>query len=494
MARAAGEGRRKQVADESPGPWTEWRTHVRWRRAVRFIETYCRLPKGYGAGELVRLAPFQKDWLKAVLADGVTSAVLSCPRGQAKSTLLACLATWAVFDKDPHGGAPQVPVVATTVGQAMRSVYSVALAMIAAEPELSLRCKVFTAIGATRVYVPSTLGEMFPVASTPDGLQGLDPSLAVCDEIGFQPIEAWDSLLLASGKRPRSLVVGIGTPGFDRESALWHLRQRVLEGHTMPGFHYREYAAPDGCSIHDEKAWRIANPALAAGFMNIDALRMAAAMSPEGHFRIFRLGQWVSGVDSWLGPSGHRVWGDLKSPWQFEPGAPTWAGVDVALKRDSTAVVTIQLRPDGRWHAKARIWTPSPDEPVDVTDTMAYIRRLNMDYDLQEVSFDPRFFDVPAKMLSDEGLPMVEIPQSVERMTAACGSAYEAIQRGDLAHDGDALFEAHVLNAVPRFNAQGFTLAKAKARGKIDACIALCLAIDRAQRPTRKKRAPLAVL
>ena len=27
------------------------------------------------------------------------------------------------------------------------------------------------------------------------------------------------------------------------------------------------------------------------------------------------------------------------------------------------------------------------------------------------MSFDPRFFDVPAKMLSDEGLPLIEVPQ-----------------------------------------------------------------------------------
>jgi hypothetical protein len=33
---------------------------------------------------------------------------------------------------------------------------------------------------------------------------------------------------------------------------------------------------------------------------------------------------------------------------------------------------------------------------------------------------------------------------------------------------------------VPRFNDRGFTLAKGKSRGRIDACIALALAVERA--------------
>jgi phage terminase large subunit-like protein len=101
---------------------------------------------------------------------------------------------------------------------------------------------------------------------------------------------------------------------------------------------------------------------------------------------------------------------------------------------------------------------------------------------VQAISFDPRFFDVPAKMLSDEGLPLVEIPQSVERMTGVLGSLLELIKRGELHHDGDALLRQHVLNAVPRFNERGFTLQKSKSRGKIDGAIALGLAADRALR------------
>jgi phage terminase large subunit-like protein len=131
-------------------------------------------------------------------------------------------------------------------------------------------------------------------------------------------------------------------------------------------------------------------------------------------------------------------------------------------------------------HVICRLWLPTSDQPVDVTDVMEHIRELARAYDVQAVSYDPRFFDVPAKMLLDEGLPLVEIPQSVERMTPACGSLLEIIKSGKLRHDGDEGLASHILNAVPRFNERGFTLQKSKSRGRIDATIALALAIDRA--------------
>jgi phage terminase large subunit-like protein len=51
----------------------------------------------------------------------VQSAAESFPRGNGKSTFSAAIATWAGFDDDLTG-APSVPIVATTVGQAKRSV------------------------------------------------------------------------------------------------------------------------------------------------------------------------------------------------------------------------------------------------------------------------------------------------------------------------------------------------------------------------------------
>lgn len=469
----------KKLENESPGAWVRWKLPQRHARAIRFIETYCRSPKGYGAGEPLKLATFQKAWLEEVLADGVSAAVMSVGRGNGKSTFLAALGLWALFDPD-ESGAPQIPIVATTVQQAVTSVYGVALAMVRSEWELSSRCFIYSAIGAQKIVTPLNHGEMFPRSNDPDGLQGLDMSLGIVDEIGFMPVTSWDSMLLASGKRPRSLVVGIGTPGFEKDNALWHMRERVLRGNLPPGFRFTEFAADVGCDVRDRDQWRKANPALDEGYMNPTGLETAVEMSPESHFRIFRLGQWHEGVECWLGDDGAKVWGRCEDRFDLVPGAPTWVGVDVALKHDTTAVAVVQERDDGRLHVAARIWHPTEDGRLDVADVMHHIRHLVDTFDVREVSFDPRFFDLPAQMLADEGVPMVEIPQNVARMTPAVGQTYELIKRGELSHDGDPAFTAQVLNAVARFNEQGFTLAKAKSRGKIDAAVAMCIAVHRA--------------
>lgn len=482
----------KRVSKNSEGPWRSWKGLTRHGRAIKFIETYCSPPKGVGFGQPMKLGKFQKEWLEEILASDVDAAVNSFPRGNGKSTFSAAIAVWGLFD-DLDTGAPQIPVVATTVGQAIKSVYGVAESMVKRAEELDDRAIIYSGIGTKRIYVPFSEGEMFPISNDTDGLQGLDPSIALCDEIGFQPVETWTSLLLASGKRPQSLVMGFGTPGLDKENALWELRKRVKEGATINGFKYREYSATEGCSVFDKAQWRQANPALVEGFLAEKALQLALDTAPEAHFRVFRLGQWVDGVESWLGPNGREIWDSLRSNQLLVPGAPTWIGIDVGIKKDSTAVVAVQYDDDGKLIAQAWVWMPQKDQPVDVTDVMEHLRKLSKEYKVGAISYDPKFFDVPAKQLYDDGLPMVEIPQSVERMTPIIGNLYEAIMNRQILHNDDETFTTHVMNAVPRFNERGFTLQKQKSRGKIDACIALALAVDRALYK-KKPRPPLLIL
>lgn len=477
----------KKVTDRTPGPWKAWREKSRHARAIRFIETYCRVPKGKGYGQPMKLAGFQKEFLEEALSDGIDAAILQTPRGNGKSSLGGALATWAVFDDD-ETGSPQVPIIATTVGQAIRSCYGVAASMVSHHPDLETRALAYTGTATNRIKVHFNEGELFPIANDTDGLQGLDPSLAIVDEIGFQPVESWDSLRLASGKRERSVTIGVGTPGLNHENALFTIRNAVHETGGLPGLIFKEYSAPAGYAIDDREGWQIANPALKAGFLRSTLESELPPATPEGHFRIFRLGQWWEGVDSWLGSTGRAIWDALYDPQEPMADAPTWIGVDVGIKRDSTAVVFVQRRPDLKLHAWCRLWIPTTDQPVDVTDVMKYLRDLAGHYQVQAISFDPRFFDVPAKMLEDEGLPMIEIPQSVEKMTTVCGDLLEVIKQSNLRHNGDDAFTTHVLNAIPRYNERGFTLQKSKSRGRIDACIALALAVDRALRtePTKE--------
>lgn len=486
---ARGGNARSKVKDTSEPPWYRWRgIDDPAERCIRFIETYCRSPKGVGYGKPIRLAEFQKAWIREILSPGVRQAVLQAPRGQGKSTLLAAIAVWATFDRN-ETGQPQVPIMATTVSQAARAVYDVACKMVAAEPELESRALVYTGMANAKFVVHYNGGECYPIAHDVNGLQGLDPTCAIVDEIGFQPLASWNAMVLASGKRTRSLVVGIGTPGVDRDtSALWHLREVCGDGRAPAGFSFTELSAPDDCDIRDEANWLKANPAIAEGYLSIDALRNDVEMMPEADFRLFRLAQWVEGTDCWLGTNGRTVWRDLASDHQLVDGADTWVGVDVGLKRDSTAVVVGQRRPDGVLHTTARIWNPRDDGAIDVSAVMQHLRDLDKKYNLVEIAYDPRHFELPATGLADEGLPMVEFHQSPERMIPACGDLYEAVMRGEVSHDGAADFERQILKAMWTYGVSdaGKRLTKSKSRGHIDAAIALVLCHARASHPVPK--------
>jgi phage terminase large subunit-like protein len=195
---------------------------------------------------------------------------------------------------------------------------------------------------------------------------------------------------------------------------------------------------------------------------------------PEHEFRRYHLNQWVDALeDSWL-PTG--AWAACRSDLALDDGADVWVGIDVALRNDSTAVVWAGML-EGRVVVRARVWYPPPGRlAIDHLEVMAFLRELAGRYRIRDLAYDPRFFEVPAQLLLDEGLPMREVPQTPERMVPACQHAFDAITAGVITHDGDPVLGDHVVGAVRREGERGWTLSKGKSRRKIDAAIALVLA------------------
>src|SRR5690606_30612544 len=116
------------------------------------------------------------------------------------------------------GGQQIIPVVAETLQQADAGVYGAVYNFTLNNPELARRSLVYTANGQKKVVVPGNLNSsVFPLAADPRGLQGLDPSIVLVDEIGLCSMEVWDALSTAAAKRPRNLILGLGTrqPGED---------------------------------------------------------------------------------------------------------------------------------------------------------------------------------------------------------------------------------------------------------------------------------------
>lgn len=487
------------MVDDRPPPWWGWREPSRAERCVRFAETYCRTAKGHTAGQTLRLTDDQREWFNEILSGEYTAALKSCPRGEGKSTELAALGLWNVFDR-PEFGDPYVPVIATRVSQAEGALYDVAIRMVEQEPELANRALLYTGIGAKRLDVPCTHGRIFPKANHVAGLQGLDYTIAIVDEIGFQPNDVWQAVVLAQGKRPWSLAVGSGTPGFDRsaDNALWYQRSRYYDPDPefpVEGLHYVEVSAPPNCEITDDVIVA-ANPAITAGYKSLRALKNNRTQMTETAFRTYHLGQWVEGAECWLGDGAADHWRSLVDHYELKPrpvegkrGVPTFVGVDIGIKNDSTAVVWTQHRPDGRMHFRCRIWRAQRNQVINLNAVIDFIRSLHVTYDVREVVYDPMYFRIEAERLANEGLPMVEMSQVPSRTAPAFADLLRDILGGKISHEDDPEFEEHVLNGRAKHTQTGFTLYKRDQRHKIDACYALMMAYDRGRNPPKERPA-----
>lgn len=91
---------------------------------------------------------------------------------------------------------------------------------------------------------------------------------------------------------------------------------------------------------------------------------------------------------------------------------------------------------------------------------------------MREVVYDPHQFAESAEILEEEGLVLVEMPQSDSRMAPASQTLYELIRDGRLVHDGDAVLRSQILAAVPSETERGARISKRKSRQRIDAAIA----------------------
>lgn len=180
--------------------------------------------------------------------------------------------------------------------------------------------------------------------------------------------------------------------------------------------------------------------------------------------------------ESWL-PDGewerHRVPGV-----KVDRARPFTAAVDVALKRDTTALRLAQADESGRVITESQVWTPAYGEHLDLGAVEQAIRTLHATGNMRACAYDPAYFERSAQALSDEGVLMLEYPQSHVRMVPACGHSYALILAGQLVHDDDETSAAQVSAAVQKIAGEGWRLSKGRTKGKIDSAIALVMAVD----------------
>src|SRR3546814_9261093 len=86
-------------------------------KAIRFLDSL-RIPEGPRAGQRLKLGPFQRQFVKGALGEGISVAALSIGRGNAKSALSAGLALGSLLGKWDPQPRREIPIGARTRDQA----------------------------------------------------------------------------------------------------------------------------------------------------------------------------------------------------------------------------------------------------------------------------------------------------------------------------------------------------------------------------------------
>lgn len=448
---------RKAAVDPSPLPFN---TRLKGSRRFRkFVNEFIVTPKGTGARQTMRLRDWQMELVGSVLdADPrPRTAGWMLPRGQGKSTLVAALGLY-----DLMLGEEGASIIVAAVDERQAGiVFKAASRMVELHEDLVSRVE----IHKHKLVVPERGAEFQVMPATPAALEGLDPTLAIVDEIGVVRRDVWEVVALAQGKREQSTMIGIGTPGPDpHESVLADLRAYGRAHPDDRSLVWREYSAAgfEDHPVDCRHCWELANPAL-GDFLHEDAIQaLLPPKTRESTFRRARLCQFVSETSGGFLPE--RVWDSLSTGEDIEDGAEVVIALDGSFNSDATALVisTISLTPH---MAKLGLWEPpvgDPDYRVPVEDVEDVIRVACRQFKVREIVADPFRWTRTLQVLAKEGLPVVEFPWSNARITPATTDFYNACINGAVTHNGDPDFARHIGHAVVNESERGVRLDKSK--------------------------------
>lgn len=484
-------------------------------RIIEFIERYCVTPEGADVGKPLVLAEFQKQFIRDVYDNpaGTRRAILSIARKNGKSGLIAGLLL-------AHLVGPEAKQNSQIVSGAMSRdqaalVFNLACKMVQQSPKLAPLVRIIPS-GKRLIGLPMGV-EYKALAADGKTAHGLSPVLAILDEIGQvrgPQSDFIDAITTSQGAHEAPLLIAISTQAAS-DADLFSQWLDDAQRSADPRIVCHLYAAPEGCDLMDESAWRAANPALGL-FRSLDDLReqMTQAQrmpSMENSARNLLLNQRVSTVSPFISPD---VWKSCAGPvLPFE--GPVWCGLDLSARVDLSALVVVG-QVDGVWQVQSHFWTPEQGladrarrdrAPYDVWHRQGFLRTTpgaTVDYshvaadmleildglDVRGIAFDRWRVAELQRELDRLGaeLPLVEHGQGFASMAPALDALEAELLNGRVAHGGHPVLTMCAANAViVKDPAGNRKLEKSRSTGRIDGLQALAMAMGAASRATQSQ-------
>jgi phage terminase large subunit-like protein len=441
-----------------------------------------------------KLEPFQIRFIEDLFA-GKQEAWLMIGEGNGKTTTFAGFALYHIQFRR----SGRVPVAAATRDQAFE-LYLQAQGMVEHTPSLG---PIFTCHEGLRQIKCESMGSRIQVYASDDRSgDGVIFTLALVDELHrHRDLRLYRTWVGKTQKRGGQVAVisTAGEPGSEFEGARDRIRQTAdKRAEIEPGYIraestttvFHEYAVPERVNgkqpnVEDMGIVKMANPFSGITLKSLEEKRNSPTMTLQ-HWMRFTCNLAARGTSAGV---SEIEWNRQCTNVRIPPGVPIWAGLDVAWRGDTTALVPLWIREfEFRLLGAPTILVPPRDgtslNPDVVEDALLSMNDENPIHTLvMDTTKAEQLASWAEKTL---GCEVIDRGQSNTFQALDYERWSEAIREGWLYHCGDNGLTEHVMNAIAIELPGGKTRFDRPKRGRgvntaeqgrrvIDALVAACM-------------------
>ena len=479
----------------------------RARRNIKWIEQYCVVPEGKDVGKPVKLRPWQKKEIERIYGSPTRRSIISFARKNGKTALAAFLLLLHLCGPEAQ---PNSQLYSAAQSREQASIlFNLAAKCVRMSPDLH---SVVIIRDTAKELLCQEIGTKYRALSADASTAyGLSPVFTVHDELGQVKgprSELYEALETASSAHEEPLSVVISTQAPTDADLLSILIDDALKG-LDKRLKVSLYTSDPDADPFDQKTIQQANPAF-GDFQNAkevlamaeDARRMP---SRENEYRNLILNQRVDRNSPFIAKTVWQANGGEVSEWG---DAPVYAGLDLSSVHDLTAFAPIA--PIGEtWETKPTFWLPgeglaaksradrvpydlwhsqgfletTPGKSVEYEFVAHWLYGFCRSHNVKKIAFDRWGMKYLKPWLLAAGFAeeqiaeiFVEFGQGFQSMSPALRDLESALLAEKVRHGNHPVLTMCAANAVVTTDpAGGRKLNKAKAAGRIDGMVALCM-------------------
>ncbi|CUH68675.1 Phage terminase-like protein, large subunit [Thalassovita gelatinovora] len=384
----------------------------------------------------------------------------------------------------------------------------------------------FMEVWRNSIDTPRTDGSIACLSRDGNSSDGINPSFLARDEMHrWTDRELAETIVESMIARSQPIDWVITTAGQNRKGLCGELRdysESVLRGGVEDDSFFAYVAEPSAdADPLDPVAWAMGNPNLNVSKPESEVRKAAQkAMIISGqlpNFKRFHLNLWTEGAEAWI---TQDAWDRGVAVAPFVPedlsGREAWVALDLSNKVDTTAIAMAvpvnnliyvwvwTYLPAGdhgfvkRAQTEKREYVGWRDQGwlevhhggvIKEDEIIKRLKWIRENFALQEVAYDPWGMKDLANTLDEMRFPMVEHRQGFASMSGPMKRVEERVAENLIRHAGNPVLAWQVGNVHRDEDAaENIKPNKKKSQGRIDAAVAMIMAVGRATANETKKR------